>query len=285
MVEIAEDVFLETDFSGVAVAAIKLRQGLVLVDSPFRVEDQRAWRACLTGLGDGLDRMMVILDAHVDRTLGIRAMESIVVGHANTIEIIHGRSSSYRGQGQATGAECEDYELPSSMRWMTPDITYTESFLIHWDEEPVILSHHPGVHTAATWLQYDAKKLLFVGDSVMLNQPPFLEWSNLGVWIDDLNLLLSDEYKGYTVVSSRNGVVKRKSVEKWMSYLVYLKETIDEIVKKNGRIQELIAEVPGLLKKLNINKSMLSLYKSRLTWGLEAYFQHQCIKTNPGQKE
>ncbi len=280
MVEIAKDVFLETDFSGVAVAAIKLKHGLILVDSPFRVEDQRAWRSSLNGLDGSLDRLLVILDAHVDRTLGIRAMESVVAGHANAVEIMRGRSSSFRGQGIATGAEYETFELPSNIRWMTPDMTYTESFFVHWDEGPVVLSHHPGVHTAATWLQYDVEKILFVGDSVMLNQPPFLEWSDLAVWIEDLKLLLSDTFKGYTIIGSRNGVVKCKSVEKWMNYLVNLKATIDEIVNKNGGIQDIIAEVPGLLKKLNFNKSLSNLYMTRLTWGLEAYYQRHFLKTN-----
>jgi len=285
MEEIANNIFLQTEFPGIVLAVLKLKRGLLLVDSPFRGEDQRKWQSSLLVLSGGGNRLLVMLDTHVDRTIGLRAMESVVVSHENAVDIIQGRLSSCRGEDIDVGAECEVYELPSNLRWMTPDMTYTDSLFIYWDEEPVLLLHRPGAHTAATWLQYDTEKLLFVGDSVMLNQPPFLQWANLDLWIKDLNALLSDTYKGYRIVSGRNGVVRRKSIEKWMNYLTFIKDAVEGIADGDGGVLDLILEVPGLLKKLNFNKSLYNLYNHRLTWGLEAYYRRHYLEKEVLEKE
>lgn len=278
MEEIANHIYLETGFPGVVVAALNLPRGLLLVDSPLRGEDQRQWRSNLMALRGTGNMLLVILDAHFDRTLGLRAMDSVVVGQEMAVDIIQGRPSSCRRQDIDAGAECETYDLPGNLRWMIPDMTYTDSLFIHWDDAPVILEHHPGAHTAATWLQYDPEKLLLVGDSIMLNQPPFLQWANLGLWIKELKTLLSDTYRGYTIVSGRNGVVRRKSIEKWMDYLVSIKDAVDETVDKGEGVPDLISKVPGLINKLSFNKNFSELYLHRLTGGLEAYFHRHYIE-------
>jgi len=281
MEEIANNVFIETEYPGVILAAFRLKKGVITVDSPFRKEDQRAWQSFLSELGGNANKLLVMLDSHVDRTLGTRAMESVVVSHANAVDILEERPASCRSQDIDPGAECEAYDLPSSICWALPDMTYTESLLFHWDDQPLILTHHPGAHTAGTWIQYDAENLLFVGDSVMLNQPPFLQWANLEVWIQELEELLSDTFKGYTVISGRNGVVKKRSIERWKNCLLRVKDTVDEIVEGDGEVVDLIKQVPSLLKKMSFDRDFLQLYTSRLTWGLEAYYRRHYLKVEP----
>jgi len=280
MEQIAKNIYIETGFPGVVLAAIRLKEGLLMVDSPFQLESQRIWLSNVNDLGSGVKRLLIMLDTHVDRTLGLRAMESLVVGHVNACDIIKKRSTTVRGQDLDVGAECESYAFPLNIRWKVPDMTYSESLYIHWDDDPVILAYHPGAHQAATWLQYDAEKIVFVGDSVMVNQPPFLQRSDLELWINDLENLLSDSFKGYKIISSRNGLVSKKLIDKWMKFLILVKDTIEEVASQSGETSDLIAEVPNLLKKLNFNKNLSRLYSDRLTWGLETYFNQHFLKVN-----
>jgi len=87
MQEIAPQIFIETGFPGVTLGAINWSHGLVLIDSPFRLEDTRFWRSTLQTLGGGVDRLLVNLDAHFDRTLGARAMECTIVGHEKMAQV------------------------------------------------------------------------------------------------------------------------------------------------------------------------------------------------------
>ena len=66
-----------------------------------------------------------------------------------------------------------------NIRWATPDITFSDQLTLYWDQDPVVLTQRSGAHFAGSWLTYDAKKVVFVGDSVIFNQPPFLAWANL----------------------------------------------------------------------------------------------------------
>jgi len=284
MEEIAPNVFLEDEFAGVILSAFRLDDHLLLIDAPFRHEDIRAWRLKLAELDRDSERLLVIMDAHIDRTMGVRAMESIIVGHECAVEIIRGRPTSGRGQDLVTGAECEMYDLPSSIRWMLPSMTYTESLSIYLNDNPIDLFHRPGAHVAASWLMYEAEKLLFVGDSVMANQPPFLAFSNLDIWLKELEELLSNQYKGFKIITSRNGVVRARTIEKWLQYLTRIKEIMGEVAAGSGQLADLLAAVPELLKKINFTRNLTELYENRLKWGLEVYYKQYILDIDHSQK-
>ena len=91
MQELANHVFIETGYAGVTLAAINWSHGLILIDSPFRPEDTRSWRSALLNLGGGVDRLLVTLDVHFDRTLGTRSMDCTVVGHEKMASVFRNR--------------------------------------------------------------------------------------------------------------------------------------------------------------------------------------------------
>ncbi len=285
MEEIAPNIYLEDGYPGVILSAIKIDNRLLLIDAPFRPEDIHAWRAKLTELGCGTEKILVILDAHSDRTIGARAMESIVVGHEDTVEIIRGRPTSVRGQDLDTGAESEMFDLPSSIRWTLPNMTYTKSLSIYLNQNPIVLLHRPGAHQAGSWLLYEAEKLLFVGDSVMANQPPFLAWSDLDLWLKELEELLSDPYKGYKIITSRNGLVRTKTIEKWLQYLTRIKGVVDAVASGSGQLSVLLSAVPDLLKKISFTRNLTELYENRLKWGLEGYYKRHFLAVDQSQEQ
>jgi len=284
MEAIGKNVYLESGNPGVVLGVLKSDHGLLMIDAPFRLEDQRTWRSYLINLGGGVDKLLVMLDTHIDRTLGIRAMESNVLGHENSVEILNNRPTSARGQDIDAGADWEPFDLPANIRWVVPDMTYSDTLSVYWDEHPVVLRHRPGAHTAGTWLQYDVEKILFVGDSVVLHQPPFLAWSDLNIWLEELELLGSETYKGYKIVSGRNGVLKLRSIEKMREFLVDVKEVVEKVASKDGSVDALLAEVPALLKGLSFNKSLTQLYHNRLAWGLEQYYKRHYLASKEDQK-
>ena len=72
MEELAKNVYIEDKYMGVTVAVISQPRGLVQIDAPPSPEDGRSWRASLMGMGNGPERVLINLDAHPDRTLGVR---------------------------------------------------------------------------------------------------------------------------------------------------------------------------------------------------------------------
>ncbi len=284
MEEIAGHTYLENGFPGVVLGVIRSKRGLLLVDAPFRIDDQLNWRSTLTGLDAGRERLLVMLDTHIDRTLGIRAMEADVVGQENSVAILQNRPTAARSQDIDAGADWEPFDLPPNIRWVMPDMTYSDSLSIFWDDLPLILESHPGSHNAGTWLKVENDSVIFIGDSVVTHQPPFLAYADLDAWLVDLDLLRSDEFKGYKIVSGRNGIIRTRSIEKMRDFLSKVKTVVEKIAANKAPVEDLLVEVPGLLKALSFNKSLTQLYHNRLAWGLEQYYKRHYLHLEGEQK-
>ncbi len=284
MEELGKNIYLESGFPGVVLGAFIFKKGTLMVDAPFRVEDQRTWRTVLAGMELSSDRLLVMLDPHLDRTVGVRAMEATVIGHANSGDILQNRPASARSQDIDAGADWEPFDLPVNIRWAVPEIVFSESLSIYTGDHPIYLNHHPGAHKAGIWLQDDVEKVLFVGDTVVLHQPPFLAWADIDLWLEDLALLESDTYRGYKIVSGRNGVIRVRSIGKLREFLTDAKKVFVKTTEKNAPVEALVDEVPGLLKTLNINRTLSQLYHNRLAWGLEQYYKNHFQNSEENSK-
>ena len=227
MREIAKNIYIEDDYLGVTLGAMPLSHGLIQIDAPPSPEDCRAWRAALLNLGGGSERMLINLDAHPDRTLGARAMDCTIIAHEKAAQIFRSRPTTFKSQGEETGAEWEDIPGLGSIRWAPPEISFVEQLSLHWDGSPIVIEHRPGPSNGAVWVILPEEKVVFVGDAVLKNQPPFLASADLTPWIEELNLLLGPAYKSFTIVSSRGGVVNAQTIRAQLDFLKHVRDRLD----------------------------------------------------------
>jgi glyoxylase-like metal-dependent hydrolase (beta-lactamase superfamily II) len=272
MQELAQHVYIETGYAGVTLGAINWSHGLVLIDAPFRAEDARSWRSALLNLGGGVDRLLVNLDTHFDRTLGVRAMDCTVVGHEKMAEVFKNRPVSYKTQGTETGAEWEIYNNLGSIRWVPPEITFTERLSIHWDERPLSLESHPGPSTGAIWAVLPDQRIAFVGDALIPEEPPFLASADLPVWINTLKPLLTPAYQDYLLISGRNEPVAHQLVRRQISILEKIHQAVEQLVSQKAPASETEGLVSGLLKDFEIPPQRELQYRQRLQYGLYHYY-------------
>ena len=272
MQEIAHGIYIEDSYLGVTLGAISLPHGLILVDAPPRPEDVRTWRSTLLNLGGGVDRLLVNLDLHIDRTLGARAMECTVVAHEKTSQVFRNRPTTFKGQNTETGAEWEQINGLGSIRWSPPEVTFTNQMLVHWGDHPVSLEYHPGPNPGAIWIVLDEPRVIFLGDAVVTNQPPFLGSADLPAWIETLQPLLSSTYRDYSLVSGRNGLVSQDEIRKLLDLLKQINAQLEKsaAAKEPPEITERM--VPKLLSRLEIPTDRQEMYAHRLRWGLNHYY-------------
>jgi cyclase len=274
MQEIIEDVFIEEAYPGVTLGAISLPHGLILVDAPPRPEDVRSWRATLLNLGGGVERLLVNLDAHIDRTLGARAMECTVAAHCKTAQVFRNRPTTFKAQNTETGAEWEQINGLGSIRWSPPEISFSDAFTIYWGGFPVILEYHPGPNPGAIWVTLPDQKVVFVGDAVTPCQPPFFAYADLPAWIGTLETLLSSQYEGYLIVSGRNGLASAADVRSQLEIIQNVHASMEVMEHNHVDGQAVSALIPDLLAGMNIPSERQAMYSQRLNWGLENYFAH-----------
>ena len=272
MDSIANNVFIEDKYLGVTLGVIVQPRGLVQIDAPPSPEDGRIWRASMMGMGGGPERVLINLDAHPDRTLGARAMDCTVIAHEKTAQAFRNRPNTFKAQGDETGANWEAIPGLGSVRWAPPEISFMEKMTLHWGETPILLESRPGPAAGAIWVIMPEEKVVFVGDAVPKNQPPFLAHASLPEWIESLKLLLEPEYKGFTIVSSRGGVVTSQLVRSLADILKRLHDKVEKLGSKKSPAAAIEKLAEQLLKDFKAPAARQKQYTHRLRYGLNHYY-------------
>src|SRR3972149_10436346 len=91
---------IDDHFAGVTLGVITTPPGLIQIDAPPSPEDARSWRATLMNLNGGMERILINMDAHPDRTIGGRAMGCPGVAHEQTAQTFRPRPHTFKTQGE-----------------------------------------------------------------------------------------------------------------------------------------------------------------------------------------
>ncbi len=285
MEEIARSVFIENGFAGVTIAAIPWSQGQVLIDSPFRSEDIRSWRASLVNLAAGGERVLINLDAHYDRTLGSRAMEATLIAHEATATAFRTRPLTFKNQHLGTGADWEQSNNLGTVRWAPPDITFDHSISLYPDGSSLIVEHHPGPMAGSCWVEIPEEKILFVGDTLPVDQPPFLANADLVSWMASLEELASKRYAGYKLVSGRGGLTTSGKIPALIKWLKTVDTKIKTLGEKSAQPEDTASLVSGLLNSFDFPVDLKEQYTDRLKWGLFQYYAHKYFPSRAETEE
>jgi len=249
-----------------------VQYGLIQIDAPPSPEDGRAWRASLMGLGSGPERILINLDAHPDRTLGARAMDCNVIAHEKTAQVFRNRPSTFKAQSNETGATWETLSGLTGIRWVPPEITFTHTMILHWDDTPILLESHPGPHPGAIWVILPEENIVFVGDAVLKNQPPFLAQANIPAWLEALDLLQSEAYSNFTVISGRDGAVSAAVIKNQADFLKDLHKRLEKLSTRKQKSDMTESMVQPLVAKFKASAIRQKQFSERLRYGLQQYY-------------
>jgi glyoxylase-like metal-dependent hydrolase (beta-lactamase superfamily II) len=272
MRKIVSGVYFEDAYPGVTIGAVALPKGVVMIDAPLRPGDGRAWQKTIREIGGGPNRFLVNLDPHPDRTLGVRIMDSTVLAHETIAEVYIQRPAVFKAQVVESGAAWEKCTGLSGIRWMPPDIVFTERAILHLEGTEVVAEYHPGPEVGASWLILPERKVAFIGDAVPVKQPPFLANADLKAWTDTLDLLLSKSYKEYKLVSGRGGLVGEKQIRDVRRFIKNVERQLERLSKRRSSPQATEKMVERLLATIESPAKYRNYYSQRLRYGLFHYY-------------
>lgn len=267
MQQIKSGILYEDSYLGVTLGAIVLHQGVVIVDAPLRADDARSWRSTLINQHGGPNRLLVSLDSHPDRTLGARAMECTMVAHQETALAFQNRPTIFKGQTLESGAVWETYSDAIGMRWTYPDITFSKQMSLHWGTVEVILKHQPGPTPGSLWVVIPDERVIFVGDTVLINQPPFLAQARLDDWLESLDMLLKP-YRDYIIVSGRGGPVGMEDIRSLKKLLQRISKRMEKLAGRGAPPEAMNDMVASLMSGFKSRTGLRDLYAHRLMYGL-----------------
>ena len=273
MEAIAKNVYIEERFPGVTLGVIVQTRGLIQIDAPPAPEDGRAWRASLMGMGNGHERVLINIDSHPDRTLGVRMMDCTVIAHEMTARAFQNRPNTFKAQGDETGANWEAIPGLGSVRWAPPEISFVSKMSLHWSDTPIILESRPGPTAGAIWVILPEEKVVFIGDAVLKGQPPFLAHADIPAWLEALDHLQSGEFKGFTVIGGRDGVLSLQAIRSQVESLKKIQTKIDKLGAKKSAAANVTDKLADqVLKEFKAPAARQRQYSQRLRFGLRNYY-------------
>ncbi|MBI2757441.1 MAG: hypothetical protein HYX49_02045 [Chloroflexi bacterium] len=272
MQPIADNIYIEDHYLGVTLGVIQQPRGLIQIDAPPSPEDSRSWRAALMSLSGGPERVLVNLDAHPDRTLGARAMDCTVIAQEKTAAVFRSRTTTFKAQGAETGADWETIPGLGTVRWSPPEISFGDQMNLHWDESPVIFEHHPGPALGAMWVIVPDEKVVFIGDLVPKNQPPFLAHADLPSWMESLDILLSSVYRGFTFVSGRGGTVSTAAIKTQAELIKQIHDKLEKMAAKSQSLDSTEKLIEPFLTHFKSSAARHKQYVQRMRYGLRHYY-------------
>lgn len=278
---IAKNVYIEERFPGVTLGVIVQSRGLIQIDAPPAPEDGRAWRAALMGMGNGHERVLINLDSHPDRTLGVRMMDCTVIAHEQTARAFQNRPNTFKAQGDETGANWESIPGLGSVRWAPPEISFVSRMSLHWSDTPVILESHPGPTDGSIWVILPQEKVVFVGDAILKGQPPFLAHADLPAWLEALDYLQGAEFKGYTVVGGRDGSLSPQAIRSQSDSLKKIHARIEKLGVKRSSVANVTDKLADqILKDYKAPAARQKHLAQRLRFGLRNYYARHYLSSS-----
>ena len=271
MKEIAPNIYIEQNSLGLFTGIIQSDDGMVLIDSPLRQLEGGLWKGSADQSEYSYKCYMIVLDTNYDRLLSIKGSDCAIVAQSDAISPIRSRPPRISEDYQQRVENSET--VVSGNRMLPPEIIFDSELSLHVGSLLVDLAHHPGSNQAGVWVTIPERKVVFVGDTVVVDQPPFIAYSNLETWEQDLKLLSSGEFKDYQIVSSRSGVVDREQVKTMSKHIAAIRAIIDSLKESKAPIEDWYNKIPQILSRF----SQLDLFNSeifynRLHWGITTYY-------------
>jgi len=279
MQQLDRGIFFEDSYLGVTIGALVFSQGVIFIDSPLRAEDARSWRSTLTNQRGGANRLLASLDAHPDRTLGTRALECTIIAHQKTAQVFRNRPTIFKGQTAESGAIWETYNDAIGLRWASPDITFTQQMSLFWGGPEIILQYQPGPTSGSIWVNIPEARVVFVGDALQKNQPPFLAQADLDAWLACLEML-KNHFRDYTIICGRGGQVEGNEIHLQLKILKQIRNDMESLVTSNNLPETIHEMIPSILSHYKFPSETRELYTKRLRYGLYQCFARRYRPAN-----
>lgn len=272
MKKIKSNVYIESSYPGVTVGAICWPEGTVLVDSPLRPEDSHAWLAALKKVGAKEAMILVNQDSHPDRSLGAQELKKPLMMHSEAARELRQRAAIFKSLKQESGAEWENLDGLRSLRWLQPELQFTEETEIKLGANIILVRAAAGPSPGACWVILPEEKIMFVGDAVTKNEVPFIAEANIAKWLESLDLLLSKDFKDYRMISGRGGEVGVKEIRETRRFLSDMESRLEKLAKRKVAYAEAGKLAEKIFDKYKYPAKYKKIWIQRLRHGLQNYY-------------
>ncbi len=117
-----------------------------------------------------------------------------------------------------------------------------------------------------------AEKVVFLGDLVPKNQPPFLAHADLPAWMESLAQLLTPKYRGFTYISGRGGTISTAAIKAQAELIKRIHERLEKMAGRSQSPDSTEKLIEPFLANFKSSAARHKQYVQRMRYGLRHYY-------------
>lgn len=274
MQELASDVYVETGFRHVNVGAILTQEGWVLIDTPPHPEDALRWRDRLAGVANKPVLAIVNTDGHRDHILGNCWFGAhVIVAHQETVNQLNNLPSSFLDNMIDDLTDSVPLHSGfSDIRMCVPTVGFTQRMQLCYGTRRIPLVTMPGPAVGSIWVHLHDEKIVFTGDSVVVDQHPHILSSCTKVWLENLTALRRPRFVADQIVPGRGPVTDKSATESISEYLRLARRRVQSLYRAGRPRADTSTLVPELLDVFEHSPRQQEALQRRIKAGLDRIY-------------
>jgi cyclase len=273
--ELAPNIFVEMSFRLVNVGAILTDDGFVLIDTPPYPEDARYWRDQLAAVATKPILAIINTDGHRDRIFGNGWFNpNVVVAHDETIVQLKNVPNTFiESTIDALTHNALGRNSFAGIQLSLPTVGFTHKMQLRYGNWSIPLLGMAGPSTGSLWVHLPEQRILFVGDSVITDQHPFITSSCTKTWLENLSVLRRARFAADYIVPGRGPIVGKSATEPISNYLRVARRRVQSLYRLGRPRADTTTLVPELLELFPYDENDLDQVQRRIKAGLDRIYE------------
>ncbi|KAA3656935.1 MAG: MBL fold metallo-hydrolase [Chloroflexi bacterium] len=255
MEQITPNTFISTSYDGINVGALLTSHGTIAIDVPSYPRDARDWAMQLHHLDKDPLQHLILTDYHGDRILNARWLNAPIISHQATADKLFGYDKrfpqslleSLNSRNSEKGRDLSNSPVEK------PAISFSKNLYLKRGNCRIDLLSAPGPNPGNVWVHLPNERVLFTGDSLVVDRHPFLQEANSKDWLETLDKLMKMAPKLTAVVPGRGRIATVHDIEPMQNYIQLIRQRINEHLTKELTRDETAVYIPELLTMFPIH--------------------------------
>lgn len=273
MRKIAPRVFQESKYQGVYLGMIQTGDDILLIDAPIKLDDASEWLEEVRQKGDV--RYLALLDSHPDRVIGARAYDLPIIAHLETMEDMRTWSDTFKGATHPLGSEVDRIKRITGVQKSIPELVFSTEMRISAGDREIVFMHKPGPRTGSMWIFVPDQGILFCGDLVTVEAPPYFGAIDLEMWLESLEALREYDSNGIQIASSRDGLINRDDINSMARFVRKIPVRASKVLESDDMEAEAESQANDLIGDFKLHSTDPEQARSRLRASLLDFAHHQ----------
>jgi len=273
--ELAPGVFVETRFRRVNVGAILTDDGFILIDTPPYPDDALAWRAQLEAISDRPVAAIVNTDFHRDRVLGNGWFEPrVIVAHEETIAALKSLPAAFLDAAvDALAASAGERGGFAGVRLALPSVGFSQRLQLRYGGRAVHLLSMPGPTPGSIWVHLPEQRILFAGDSVVVDRHLHITNPVTKSWLDNLTELRRTRFAVDVIVCGSGPLADKDATDPISAYLRVARRRVLSLYNAGRPRADTSALLPELLELFPYEREDADEVQRRVKAGLDRIYE------------